>query len=116
MKLCQGPKCHTYVTTDRQRGPRGNKTNQTRRRSDFHYLGGNACTMTCEGDWFRKFGELAVNHFGRVEQPQVMTAENAWGNIHPMYDESYIQIENRFQQRNRLTDERREVTARGEIV
>jgi hypothetical protein len=45
-----------------------------------------------------------------------MTAENAWGDIHPMYDESYIQIENRFQQRNRLTDERREVTARGEIV
>ena len=116
MKQSQAPKCHTYVTTDRQRGPKGNKTNQTRRRSDFHYLGGNACTMTCEGDWFRKFGELAVNHFGRVEQPQAMTAENAWGDIYPMYDESYIQIENRFEQRNRLTDERREVTARGEIV
>ena len=116
MKLCQGHLCHTYVTTDRQRGLKGNKTNQTRRRSFFNYLGGNACTMTCERDWFNKFGELAINHFGRVEQPQAMTAENAWGDIHPMYDESYIQIENRFQQRNRLTDERREVTARGEIV
>lgn len=116
MKLCQGPLCHTYVTTDRQRGPKGNKTNQTRRRTGFNYLGGNACNMTCERDWFSKFGEQAVNYFGRVEQPQAMTADNAWGNIHHMYDESYIQIENRFEQYNRLTNERREVTARGEIV
>ena len=29
-RLCQGPKCHTYDTQDRKRGPKGNKRNQTR--------------------------------------------------------------------------------------
>jgi len=24
-KLCQGPSCHMYDTTDRKRGPKGNK-------------------------------------------------------------------------------------------
>ena len=38
MKLCQGPKCHTYDTTDRLRGPKGMKVPQTRRRSSFYYL------------------------------------------------------------------------------
>ena len=30
-KLCQGPNCHTYDTTDRKRGPKGNKRNETRK-------------------------------------------------------------------------------------
>mgnify|MGYP003660823574 CR=1 FL=1 len=38
MKYCQGPLCHTYDTQDRKRGPKGNKVNQTRRRSSFYYL------------------------------------------------------------------------------
>ena len=29
-KLCQGPSCHMYDTTDRKRGPKGNKRNYTR--------------------------------------------------------------------------------------
>ena len=33
MKYCQGPKCHTYRTKDRIRGPKGAKYYQTRRRS-----------------------------------------------------------------------------------
>ena len=36
MKYCQGPLCHTYDTKDRKRGPKGNKVNQTRRRSSFY--------------------------------------------------------------------------------
>ena len=43
LKYCQGPKCHTYDTKDRKRGPKDNKRNETRRRSQFYYLGGNAC-------------------------------------------------------------------------
>ena len=78
MKYCQGPKCHTYDTKDRKRGPKGNKVNQTRRRSHFYYLGGNACSMQCERDWFDKFGERAVNHFGRIVEPIKLTEENAW--------------------------------------
>ena len=78
MKYCQGPKCHTYDTKDRLRGPKGNKTYQTRRRSSFYYLGGNACDTRCQQDWFDKFGERAVNHFGRIYEPIKLTEENAW--------------------------------------
>ena len=78
MKYCQGPDCHTYETQDRIRGPKGNKYYQTRRRSFFGYLGGNACSMQCEGDWFRKFGEQAINHFGRIHEPKRLVPENAW--------------------------------------
>ena len=78
MKYCQGPKCPTYRTKDRIKGPKGNKTNQTRRRSSFHYLGGNACSMNCERDWYDKFGERAINHFGRIVEPIKLTEENAW--------------------------------------
>ena len=51
LKLCQGPDCHTYHTQDRLKGIKGSKTYQTRRRSDFYYLGGNACDMRCQSDW-----------------------------------------------------------------
>ena len=78
MKYCQGPKCHTYKTKDRLRGPKGAKYYQTRRRSSFYCLGGNACSMRCEHDWFQKFGEQAVNHFGRIHEPIKLTEENAW--------------------------------------
>ncbi len=78
MNYCQGPLCHTYDTKDRKRGPKGNKVNQTRRRSSFYYLQGNACSLQCQDDWFKQFGELALNHFGRITQPIVLTENNAW--------------------------------------
>jgi len=78
MKYCQGPLCHTYDTQDRKRGPKGNKVNQTRRRTSFYYLQGNACDTRCQQDWFNKFGEQALNHFGRITQPIVLTENNAW--------------------------------------
>ena len=78
MKYCQGPKCHTYRTKDRIRGPKGAKTYQTRRRSRFYYLGGNACSMNCQDDWFRKFGEQALNHFGKIVEPKKLDCDNAW--------------------------------------
>ena len=78
MIYCQGPKCHTYRTKDRIRGPKGAKTYQTRRRSQFYYLGGNACSLICQDDWFRKFGDQAVNHFGRIHEPIKLTEDNAW--------------------------------------
>ena len=78
LKYCQGPLCHTYDTKDRKRGPKGNKVNQTRRRSSFYNLQGNACSMQCERDWFDTYGERALNHFGRITQPIVLTENNAW--------------------------------------
>ena len=78
LKYCQGPRCHTYDTKDRKRGPKDNKRNETRRRSSFYYLGGNACSMMCERDWYNTFGALALRHFGMITQPKVLTADNAW--------------------------------------
>ena len=66
MKYCQGPKCHEYRTKDRIRGSKGDKHYQTRKRSHLSYLGGNACSMQCQDDWFKKFGEMALNHFGSL--------------------------------------------------
>ena len=91
MKYCQGPLCHTYDTKDRKRGPKNNKRNQTRRRSHFYYLGGNACSLQCATDWFDTYGERAVDYFGRVTQPIVLTEENAWRQVwnYNYYDDNY---------------------------
>ena len=100
MKYCQGPKCHTYRTKDRLRGPKGAKFYQTRRRSSFYSLGGNACSMQCERDWFDKFGDQAVNHFGRIHEPIKLTEENAWKKLDHYYREN-----NRYSWYNVLTDQ-----------
>ena len=78
LKYCQRPKCHTYDTKDRKRGPKDNKRNETRRRSSFYYLDGNACSMHCQDDWFRVYGSRALQHFGYITQPKVLTKDNAW--------------------------------------
>ena len=33
LKFCQGPDCHTYFTQDRLKGPKGNKTNDRKRKT-----------------------------------------------------------------------------------
>jgi len=107
MKLCQGPRCHTYDTKDRLRGPKGNKVPQTRRRSSFYYLGGNACDMRCQSDWFEKFGDQAVTYFGRLTQPIKLEERNAWYKTFD-WDNSY---ENRtYYTYNRVTREQRPLT------
>jgi len=78
LKLCQGPKCHEHHTKDRIRGIKGDKHYETRKKSRFYYLGGNACDMRCQNDWFYKFGEMAVNHFGRIQEPKRTDASGAW--------------------------------------
>ena len=78
MKYCQGPKCHEYHTKDRIRGSKGDKHYETRKRSEFYYLNGNACSMTCQNDWFNKFGNLALDHFGRIHEPKRTDASGAW--------------------------------------
>jgi hypothetical protein len=109
MKICQGPKCHTYDTKDRLRGPKGNKVPQTRRRSSFNYLGGNACDMRCERDWFQKFGEQAVNYFGRITQPIKLEEGNAWYKSYE-YRGWNSNEEDRYYTRNKITEEQRPLT------
>ena len=78
MKYCQGPKCHEHKTKDRIRGSKGDKHYETRKRSSFYYLGGNACDMHCQSDWFKKFGKMALDHFGRIHEPKRTDASGAW--------------------------------------
>jgi len=108
MKYCQGPLCHTYDTKDRKRGPKGNKTYQTRRRSNFYYLGGNACDMRCQADWFERYGEQAVNHFGRITEPLKLTVDNAWYKDNDYDWRSSTHSNWRFV--NKLTNEVRPIT------
>ena len=79
LKYCQSHKCHTYDTKDRKRGSKDNRTNQTRRRSDFYYGGGNFCSMNCYNDWANDFMDRAIDNIsGRIVEPKILTEENAW--------------------------------------
>ena len=78
LTLCQGTKCHTYNTKDRLKGTKENKTFQTRRRSSFYYGNNNFCSLNCQNDWFNDFGDRAINHFGRLEEPKHLTEDTAW--------------------------------------
>jgi len=108
LKYCQGPKCHTYYTKDRLKGMKDSKTYQTRRRSSFYYLGGNACDMRCQSDWFQKFGEQAIDHFGRLKEVKHLTEQNAWVKDYNYTsgwgsDKNYIYL-------NKITNEQRPLT------
>ena len=59
-------------------------------------------------DWFNVYGQRALDHFGRIDQPRVLTRDNAW---RKRYDwrsredggyQHYVY--------NHLTDERRNIT------
>ncbi len=107
LKYCQGPKCHTYDTKDRKKGPKDNKRNETRRRSSFYYLDGNACSMNCERDWFNVYGSRALDHFGRVTEAKVLTKDNAWSSRR---DWNHNGGADTFYVYNYLTQERHSIT------
>ena len=77
LKYCQGPICHEHKTKDRIRGPKGDKHYETRKRSHMYY-NGNFCSLGCQDDWFRKFGNNAIDHFGRVTEAKRTDANGAW--------------------------------------
>ena len=111
LKLCQGPKCHTYTTQDRLKGTKGNKTFQTRRRSSFYYGNGNFCAMGCQDDWFIDFGDRAIDHFGRTTKAKHLTEQNAWTKDWDYPTGDYMGRENRtYVFRNAITKETRPLT------
>ena len=110
LKYCQGPDCHTYTTQDRLKGPKGNKTYQTRRRSSFYYGNGNFCDMRCMYDWFRKYGTRAVNHFGRTTEAKHLTEQNAWTKGENYYTWQRDNGEPQYYFYNGVTKERRPLT------
>ena len=78
LKLCQGTNCHTYHTKDRIRGSQGDKHYETRRRSNFYYGKDNFCSLNCQNDWFNKFGDMAINYFGRLREPKRQDCADGW--------------------------------------
>ena len=78
MRYCQGTKCHEYRTKDRIRGTKGNKSYQTRRRSEFYYGQGNFCCQTCLYDWINEHIEQALDHFGRTTEAKRVECDDAW--------------------------------------
>ena len=107
LKLCQGPKCHTYHTKDRLKGPKENKTYQTRRRSSMYYGNGNFCDLRCQNDWFNTYGDRAIDHFGRTTEVKHLTEDNAWQKTWD-WNGSY---DNRtYVYRNGITKEQRPLT------
>jgi len=109
LKLCQGPDCHTYYTQDRLKGQKGNKTYQTRRRSNFYYGNKNFCDQRCLYDWVDKYIEQGLNHFGRTTEAKHLTEENAW---YKDYDYSYRDDNPKSNYRfvNSITKEQRPLT------
>ena len=103
-KYCQGPKCHTYQTQDRKRGPKGAKYFQTRTISTYSYGNQNFCTLICHNDWWAKHGTQAIEHFGRLREPIRLTNENAWIKDFNGYWGDETTTTYRFE--NKLTNER----------
>ena len=108
MKYCQGPKCHEYKTKDRIRGSKGDKHYETRKQTYYH---DEFCSQRCQYDWFRKFGKLAVDHFGRTHEPKRTGCDSAW---YKDYKYNYDHVRNRSNNIhyfvNDLLGERRPIT------
>jgi hypothetical protein len=96
-KLCQGPSCHQYDTTDRKR------------RSSFYYGGGNFCTLGCQDDWSKEYMTRAVDYFGRLREPKAMTPENSWTKRerYSWQNDSHVST---YYSRNICTNEERPLT------
>ena len=107
LKYCQGPDCHTYHTQDRLKGPKGNKTNQTRRRSSL--LWGEFCDNRCMYAWFSTYGTKAVNHFGRLNEVKHLTEENAWVKDYD-WRSPYGNDDRNYHYVNKITKEQRPIT------
>ena len=109
-KLCQGPSCHMYDTTDRKRGSKGNKRNQTRTVGGRGYGNGDFCTLSCQDDWWKEHGTRAVDQAGRLHQPRVMTEENSWTKRENYYSWQRENNEPRYYYHNMCTNEERPLT------
>ena len=109
-KLCQGPSCHMYDTTDRKRGPKGNKRNITRTVGQYSYGNNNFCTLTCHNDWASKHMDRAIDYIGRLREPKAMTPENSWQKRENYYTWQRENGEPRYYYRNICTNEQRPLT------
>ena len=88
-KICQGPKCHTYMTTDRKRGKKRSKYFQTRIVGRYGFGDNNFCTLIWHNDWWATHGTRAIDHFGRIHEPIRLTEEGAGQKYHDWRNSAY---------------------------
>ena len=108
-KLCQGPSCHMYDTTDRKRGPKGNKKNYTRTVGRYGYGDQNFCTLNCQNDQWAEHGNRAVDYIGRARERKAMLPENSWSK-RQRYSWQRDNGEEEFYYYNMCTTEQRPLT------
>ena len=97
-----------YDTTDRKRGPKGNKRNQTRTVGGRGYGNGDFCTLSCQDDWWHEYGTRAVDQAGRITRPLVMTPDNSWTKRWGYLNNNYDVRQHYY--RNMCTSEQRPLT------
>jgi len=76
--ICQGPKCHTYDTQSRVRGPKGAKVLRTRNARyevDNSYTWSNPweqyfCDERCMNNWLAQHMTQLINYVGIKTKPQ----------------------------------------------
>ena len=72
----------------------------------MYYGNGNFCSLWCQNNWFDKFGNRAIDHFGRTTEAKHLTEDNAW---HKQYD--WNSNDDRvYVYRNAITKEQRPLT------
>ena len=103
LKFCQGPDCHTYTTQDRLKGPKENKTYQTRRRSNL--LFDEFCSQHCTYDWIAQYITRAIDHYGRTTEAKHLTEQNAWQKTYDWTNNEMVYI-----YRNGITKEQSPLT------
>ena len=108
LKLCQGSRCHTYITKDRLKGIQGSKTYQTRRRSRL--LFDEFCSMHCQHDWLAQHVTQAIDHFGRLTEPKHLTEQNAWTKEYDYNWRNEGNERSNFRSVNKITQEQRPLT------
>ena len=95
--ICQGPKCHTYDTQSRVRGPKGNKVLRTRN-ARYHTNDPNTgwianweyyfCDERCLHNWLKEHMTQLINYVGIKTKPQetpidvIKETVERWGNTY----------------------------------
>ena len=64
--------------------------------------GDSFCSQRCADDWFEKFGQRAVDHFGRIHEPIKLTQDNAWRKLQRYWNPRDL---NNFYWYNGLTEQ-----------
>ena len=98
-----------YDTTDRKRGPKGNKRNLTRKVGTYGYGNKNFCTLSCYNDWASEHMDRAIDYIGRLRERQAMTPENSWSK-RQRYSWQRDNNEHEFYYYNMCTGEQRDIT------